>query len=76
LEAVLLVGVLALALIQIRIRLRTVADRLAAFAVGVGAVEEHLRLIAPTVPQVNAPLQDIVGALPAIAEMAEIVAER
>jgi uncharacterized membrane protein len=76
LEAVILVFVLAVALIQVRIRLRAIADLLATLLQGVLVVEEHLRLIAPTVPQVNAPLKDIVGALPAIAEMAETVAER
>ncbi len=75
-EGVLLVLVLALALLRIRVQLRAVATRLAALAQGVGAVEEHLRLIPPTVPLVNAPLKDIVSALPEIASMAETLAER
>ena len=75
LEAVLLILVLALALIKIRVRLTAIARSLAALAEGVGAVEQDLRLIAVAVPQVNAPLHDIVGALPAIAQMAETLAD-
>jgi hypothetical protein len=75
-EAVLLVLVLAIALILIRLRLRAIAARLASLAQGVSTVSSHLGLIAPTVPKINAPLKDIVEALPAIAEMAETLAER
>lgn len=75
-EAVLLVAVLALALIKIRIGLLKVAGHLTVLAELVDAVEADLRLINPTVPQVNAPLRDIVAALPSIASMAETVADR
>jgi hypothetical protein len=73
-EAVVLVLVLATALLRIRVLLMRIASDLAALAEGVGAVEGHLRLIPPTVPTINAPLTDIVGALPSIAELAEQVA--
>jgi hypothetical protein len=75
-EAVLLVLVLALALTEIRRRLEAIASGLNQLADGVTAVEQDLSLIGPTVPKVNAPLTDIVGALPSIAEMAEKVARR
>jgi hypothetical protein len=74
-EAVLLVAVLAVALIQVRRRLQTIGTGLGVLAELVGSVEGDLRLIAPTVPQVNAPLRDIVGALPQIAAMAETLAD-
>lgn len=75
-EIVLLVVVLALALIRIQSRLRIIADGLARLGADVGAVEGHVALITPFAPKLNAPLEDIVGALPAIAEMAETVAAR
>jgi hypothetical protein len=75
-EAVLLVVVLAIALILVRLRLRMIAARLAALAQGVSTVSSHLGLIYPTVPKINAPLREIVAALPPIAEMAETLAER
>ncbi|MDQ6607514.1 MAG: hypothetical protein M3Z06_13325 [Actinomycetota bacterium] len=76
LEAVVLVAVLGLALLLIRARLQTIAHQLAALAEGVNTVSTHLGLIAPTAPKINAPLHEIVGALPTIAEMAETLAER
>ncbi len=76
LEAVALVVVLAIALINVRIRLRKIAALLASLARGVGDVQGHLRLVTPTVPQINAPLRDIVGALPVMCEMAETIADR
>jgi hypothetical protein len=75
-EAVLLVLVLAVALIQIRVRLTRIAGRLAALAQTVSTISVHLGLIAPTAPKINAPLKDIVAALPRIAEMAETLTER
>ena len=75
-EALALVAVLAVALVRIRIRLLDVAALLTTLAELVGSVERDLRLIAPTVPKVNAPLRDIVAALPSIAGMAETVASR
>lgn len=74
-EAVLLVAVLAVALIAVRRRLQTINAGLTVLAELVGSVEGDLRLIAPTVPQVNAPLRDIVRALPSIASMAETLAD-
>lgn len=76
LEAVALIVVLAIALINVRIRLRKIAALLATLAQGVGNVQGHLRLVTPTVPQINAPLRDIVGALPAMCEMAETIADK
>ncbi len=76
LEAVLLVVVLAAALLKVAQRLRTIVTGLEALASGVGDIQGDLRLITPTVPQINAPLKDIVGALPALAEMAETLATR
>jgi len=75
-EAVLLVLVLALALIAVRIRLRRIAGRLAALAQTVSTISVHLGLIAPTAPKINAPLKDIVGVLPTLADMAETLTER
>lgn len=74
LEIAALVLVLAIALIRIQSRLRVIAADLGSLIDGVDAVERDLSLIAPNVPKINQPLEDIVGALASIAELAEIVA--
>lgn len=73
-EAVLLVLVLAIALIRIRVRLDGIAAGLATLASALGGIEKDLVLIGVAVPRINAPLEDIVAALPGIAEKAETVA--
>ena len=75
-EAVLLVVVLAIALVRIQQRLNANARDLATLGSALGGVEKDLVLIGLAVPRINAPLADIVGALPGIAAKAEAVARR
>jgi hypothetical protein len=75
LEAVLLVAVLAVALIQVRRRLENIAGGLETLGGALASIErDHLSLIGPAVAKINDPLSAIVGALPGIAEKAETVA--
>lgn len=75
-EAVLLVVVLGLALILIERRLRRISRALGELASALQGVEGELVKLGPAVLQINTPLQAIVGALPGIAEKAEILARR
>lgn len=73
-EAVVLVLVLAVALLRIRRRLVNIAEALGTLGSALGGIEGRLALIRPAAAKINAPLRAIVGALPGIAEKAEIVA--
>lgn len=73
-EAGLLVLVLAVALARVRSRLTAIADALRVLAEGVLAIERDLRQIRPAAAGINEPLRTIVGALPTIAGLAEVVA--
>jgi hypothetical protein len=74
-EAVLLVLVLAVALIQVRRRLTTIAEGLGTLGSALATVEsQHLRPLAPAVQAINEQLEVIVGALPGIADKAATVA--
>ena len=73
-EIVALVGVLAVFLIAIAARLRSIDKNLEALGTGLEQVDRHVAAIAPTAVQINAPLNDIVVALPGIAGKAEHLA--
>jgi uncharacterized membrane protein len=75
--AVVIVAVLAGALIMIRTGLESAAAKLATLADALEGVEsEHLRPLEPAVRAINAQFDVIVGALPAVAAKAAVVAER
>jgi len=75
--ALVVVGVLAVALIEVRRRLHSTSENLAALASALTMVEEeHLRPLEPAVKAINAQFEIILSALPGIASKAAIVAER
>jgi hypothetical protein len=75
-EAVILVVVLALALIEIRRLLNSIADDLGVLGSALTTVEsEHLRPLRPAVEAINAQFEGIIGLMPGVAEKAAIVAE-
>ena len=75
--AVAVVAVLAVALIEVRRRLHSIALNLATLAGALETVEsEHLRTLEPSVKAINAQFETITGALPGIAAKAAVVAER
>jgi hypothetical protein len=75
--AVVVVAVLALALIEVRGRLRSTSQTLATLAGALEMVEaEHLRTLEPSVRAINAQFDVILGALPGIGRKAALVAER
>ena len=75
--AVVVVLVLAAALIEVRKRLHSTSETLAALAGALTTVEEeHLRPLEPAVKAINAQFEIILGALPGIAKKAAVVAER
>jgi hypothetical protein len=75
--AAVVVAVLALALIEVRRRLRRISAGLAALAAALQGVEsEHLRPLEGSVKAINAQFDVILGALPGIARKAAMVAER
>ena len=75
--AIVVVAVLAAALIEVRRRLHSISENLAALAGALETVEsEHLRTLEPSVRAINARFDTIVGALPGIAAKAAVVAER
>jgi len=75
--AVVIIAVLAVALVLIRSGLDSAAGKLATLAGALEGVEaEHLKPLEPAVRAINAQFDVIVGAFPAIAAKAAIVAER
>ena len=75
--AIVVVTGLALALIEVRRRLHSVAGNLATLAGALETVEsEHLRTLEPSVKAINAQFDTILSALPGIASKAKVVAER
>jgi hypothetical protein len=74
LEILALVVVLTLYLVAVGRRLRSIATNLGKVAAGVATIEGHVGLVGPTVTQLNGTLEEIVGALPAIASEAGRVA--
>jgi len=75
-EAALVVIVLALALIEIRRRLESIANDLNELAGALSTVEEqHLRPLRPAVEAINAQFDGIIGLMPSVAKKAAIVAE-
>ena len=74
-EAVVLVVVLALALIEIRRRLNAIADGLETLGSALATVEsEHLRPLRPAVQNINDAFARIIGLMPGVAEKAAVVA--
>jgi cob(I)alamin adenosyltransferase len=75
-EAVVLVVVLALALIEIRRRLESIASDLNDLGAALSAVEEkHLRPLRPAVEAINTQFDGIIELMPSVAKKAAIVAE-
>jgi len=75
--ALVVIGVLAIALMEVRRRLHSISGTLATLAGALETVEaEHLRTLEPSVRAINAQFDTIVGAFPGIARKAAIVAER
>jgi hypothetical protein len=75
-EAVVLVVVLALALIEIRRRLSAIASDLSDLGDALTAVEgEHLRPLRPAVEAINSQFDGIIALMPSVAKKAAIVAE-
>ena len=75
-EIVALVAVLALSLMAVAATARSIADHMAVLSSDLREVETHVGAIEPTAAQINKPLDDIVEALPLIAENAEKLARR
>lgn len=74
-EAVVLVAVLALALIEIRRRLNEIAEGLETLGTALSTVEsEHLRPLRPAVTAINEQFTRIIGLMPQVARNAAIVA--
>jgi hypothetical protein len=75
-EAVVLVVVLALALIEIRRRLLDIAKGLGTLGGALTTVEEeHLKPLRPAVEAINAQFDGIIALMPGVAKKAAIVAE-
>ena len=69
--------VLAVALIEVRRGLTRISEGLATLAAALDGVEsQHLRPLEGAVKAINAQFEIILGAMPAIARKAAIVAER
>ncbi|HEY8639155.1 MAG TPA: hypothetical protein VIL53_01475 [Solirubrobacterales bacterium] len=74
-EAVILVVVLALALIEIRRRLTTIADGLGTLGSALTTVEsQQLRPLGPAMVAINDQFSRIIGLMPGVADKAAIVA--
>jgi cob(I)alamin adenosyltransferase len=75
--ALIVIGVLALALIEVQRRLASISGNLATLAGALETVEsEHLRTLEPSVRAINEQFDIILGALPGIGAKAALVAER
>jgi hypothetical protein len=75
-EAVVLVGVLAAALMEIRHRLVQISDGLATLASALVTVEtQHLRPLAGALTAINERAGTLLGLLPGIAKKAEVVVD-
>ena len=75
-EAVVLVVVLALALIEIRRQLLDIAKGLGTLGDALTTVEEeHLRPLRPAVEAINAQFDGIIALMPGVAKKAAIVAK-
>ena len=74
-EAVLVIVVLALALIEIRRRLNAIAAKLGTLGSALKTVEsEHLRPLRPAVENINHAFTRIIALMPGVADKAAIVA--
>ncbi len=76
-EAALLVVVLSIGLTQVRRRLMSISNGLAALAGALSTVQsQHLRPLGQMVTRINAPLNVAAGALPGIAAKAAFVVRK
>jgi uncharacterized membrane protein len=74
---VVVVGVVAVALIEVRKRLTSISEGLATLGSALQGVEsQHLRPLEDAVKAINAQFEIILGALPGIARKAAVVADR
>ncbi len=73
-EIVALVAVLAAFLLGVAAMARSIADHLAVLSADLQEIDRHVGAIGPAAAQINAPLDDIVDALPLIAAKAEELA--
>ena len=75
--AAVVIAVLAIALIEVRNRLRSIREGLDTLAGALETVEaEHLTPLEPAVKAINAQFEVILAALPGIASKAAVVAQR
>ncbi|MDQ3629681.1 MAG: hypothetical protein M3417_00080 [Actinomycetota bacterium] len=75
-EILALVVVLALSLMAVAATARSIAEHLAVLKTDLQEVDRHIGAIEPTAAEINGPLDEIVEALPLIAEKAEAIAWR
>ncbi len=75
-EAVALVVVLAIYLLVVARRLRSISQTLARVAFGVRAVERQLGAVRPGMAEVNFALEQLADLMPVVAERAERAAGR
>lgn len=74
-EAVIVIAVVALALIEIRRRLNQIAEGLGTLGSALTIVEtEHLRPLGPAVVAINEQFSRIIGLMPGVADKAAVVA--
>ncbi len=76
LEIVVLVAVLALFLTAVERRARSIAGHLGVLKDDLQEVDRHIGAIEPAAAEINRPLDEIVEALPLIADKAEAIAWR
>ncbi|MDQ3435347.1 MAG: hypothetical protein M3481_11815, partial [Actinomycetota bacterium] len=75
-EIVALVAVLALSLLAVAATARSIAENLAVLKADLQEVDRHIGAIEPAAAEINRPLDEIVEALPLIADKAEAIAWR
>lgn len=75
-EIVALVAVLALSLLAVAATARSIAENLAVLKADLQEVDRHIGAIEPGAAEINRPLDEIVEALPLIADKAEAIAWR
>lgn len=76
LEVLALVGVLAVYVILVTRRLRSISSNLGRIAFGVRAVETQLARVGPAATRINHGLGTLAAALPVVTEKAEELARR
>lgn len=76
LEVLALVGVLAVYVVLVTRRLRSISSNLGRIAFGVRAVETQLARVGPAATRINHGLDTLAAALPIVTEKAEELARR